>query len=576
MYKALETSVAGNPLGGFNIWETVANRAATWQGFELNDLRSDKQNYEGLISYSKKIKNFAVNANAGFDILKFSRNRKRWNSNGGLLVADEFLPTGSKTAPLFSNNYTNSGRRSIFVRADFGYKNFIFVEGTYRRDYSSTEIKDYAIDTKSAGLSFVFSDLINKGRNTFLSYGKIRGSIGQLLNTLAPYQNSVLYDPTVFPVLYGGNVRLITEPNTLVDPTIHGSNNTEKEIGLELRFLKNRIGITGTYWDRTNKDFPFNVDVYGGSGYTTLSTNAGEIKKKGIDLQAFVIPVRMKNLEWTINGSYGKLIDNKIVSIAPGITRTTAISSGQGGANIFSVNEVGLQWGQLIGKAILRDASGNPVLAREFLPNGDLNPNRGLFLVDPVLKNYGSALPEFTGGIQNSITLFKNFIINVNIDFQKGGKFFSLSKYYGNASGLYQETAVLNDKGNSIRDEVQDGGGVHVFGVDEISKGTKDYYLNARSYFEQFPYGGGIVEPYIKDLTFVKLRELSIGYKLPVDRMGLGKFLQNGTVSFTARNPWLIYSKAKGFDPSEISPTYGEEGQLPGTRSLGVNLRLGF
>jgi TonB-linked SusC/RagA family outer membrane protein len=565
MYKALETSVAGNPLGGFNVWERAAGRQATWQGFELNDLTSDKQNYEGLMTFNKKIKSFAVNANAGFDIVKYSRNRKRWFSNGGLLVADEFLINNSITAPTYTNIYTNSGRRSLFVRADIGYKNFAFVEGAYRKDYSSTEIKDFSIDTKSVGVSFVFSDLINKRKPSFLSYGKIRGSIGQILNTLNPYQNSVLYDPTVFPNQWGGNVRLITEPNTLVDPTIHGSNNTEKEVGIELRFLKNRIGISATYWDRTNKDFPFNVDIYGGSGYTTLSTNAGEIRKKGIDLQGFITPVRMKNLEWTINASYGKLMDNKVISIAPGITRTTAISNGQGGTNVFSVNEVGQQWGQLIGKAILRDAGGSPLLDAS-----------GKYTVDPVLRNFGSALPDYTGGVQNSITLFKNFVINVNIDFQKGGKFFSLSKYYGNASGLYLETAVLNDKGNSIRDDVQDGGGVHVFGVDAVSKTPVSYYVDARTYFEQFPYGAGIVEPYIKDLTFVKLRELSIGYKLPVGKMGLGKILQNGTVSFIARNPWLIYSKAKGFDPSEISPTYGEEGQLPGTRSLGVNLRLGF
>ncbi len=570
MMKALETSVAGNPLAGFNIWENVGGRSATWQGFELNELRSDKQNYEGLISYSKKYKSITLNANAGFDILKFARNRKRWNSTGGLTVADEFIPTNSKTAPIFTNIYTNSARRSLFVRADLGYKNFAFVEGSYRKDYSSTERSNYSIDTKSVGVSFVFSDLINKGRTSFLSFGKLRGSIGQLLNTLDPYQNTVLIDPSVFPNQWGGNVRLVTDPDRQVDPGLQGSSNTEKELGLELRFLKNRIGVTGTYWDRTNKDFPFNVDVSPYSGYTQVSRNAGEIRKKGIELQAFIIPVKMKNLEWTISGSYGKLIDNKVISIAPGITRTTAISSGQGGGNVFSVNEVGQQWGQLIGKAMLRDANGTPILGAAGAAN------EGLFVVDPVLKNFGSALPDFTGGVQNSITLFKNFIINVNIDFQKGGKFFSLSKHYGNASGLYQETAVLNDKGIPIRDEVKDGGGVHVFGVDAVSKAPVDYYINARAYFEQFPYGAGIVEPYIKDLTFVKLRELSIGYKLPVDRMGLGKILQNGTVSFTARNPWLIYSKAKGFDPSEISPTYGEEGQLPGTRSLGINLRLGF
>jgi hypothetical protein len=313
------------------------------------------------------------------------------------------------------------------------------------------------------------------------------------------------------------------------------------------------------------------VDANGQSGITRVAINTGEIKKTGIELQAFVTPVRMKNLEWTISGSYGYTINNKVVSIYPGITRTTAVSNGQAGTNVYSIMQEGEQWGQLVGKAILRDAAGNPVVGAIG------SPSEGLFVVDPTLKNFGSALPDYTGGVQNSITLFKNFIINANIAFQKGGKFFSLSKYYGNASGLYQETAVLNDKGNSIRDAVVDGGGVHVVGVDAVTGGkTVDTYVDARTYFEQFPYGGGIVEPYIKDLTYVKLTEVSIGYKLPVDRMGLGKFLQNGTVSITARNPWLIYSKAKGFDPSEITPTYGEEGQLPGTRSLGVNLRLGF
>ena len=563
-YKALETSVAGNTLGGFNAWELVGNRSATWQGFAFDNVRRDRQNYEFLVSYSKKIKDFAVNANAGGDILKFTNTTYHWNSTGGLQVADEFLISGSKTAPVVTNTITNTKRRSLFVRADVGFRNLLFVEGSFRRDFSSTEAAGYAIDTKSAGVSFVFSDLINKNRTTFLSYGKVRASWGQILNTLTAYQNTSLYDPTVFPQQWGGSIRLVTEPNRLADPLLHGAVNTEKEVGMELRFLKNRIGITGTYWDRTNKDFPFDVDVYGGSGFTLLSTNTGEIRKSGIDLQLMINPIRSKNVDWTINASFGKLLDNKVVSIFPGVPRTTAISNGQAGTNVYLINEEGQQWGEMIGKGILRE-NGVPVL-----------DENGMYVLDPVLKNFGSPLPDYTGGVQNSITLFKNFIVNVNIDFSKGGKFFSLSKYYGNASGLYEETAALNDKGNSIRDAVVDGGGVHVFGVDETTLKPIDYYVEARPYFEQFPYGGGIVEPYIKDLTFVKMRELSIGYRIPVEKIGAGKYIKNAVFSLVARNPWLIYTKSKGFDPSEISTNYGEDGQLPGTRSIGFNLKVGF
>ncbi|MCB0710686.1 MAG: hypothetical protein KDC15_15035, partial [Chitinophagaceae bacterium] len=183
--------------------------------------------------------------------------------------------------------------------------------------------------------------------------------------------------------------------------------------------------------------------------------------------------------------------------------------------------------------------------------------------------------PDYTGGVQNTITFFKNFVANINIDYQVGGKFFSLSDMWGAYSGLTARTAVLNDKGNPIRDDVADGGGVHVFGVDETTGKDVDMYVNAKDYFSGMV-SRNVFNDFIYDLTFVKLRELSIGYKLPVDKMGLSKFLNNATFSITARNPWLIYAKTKDFDPSEITSIYGEDGQYPGTRSFGFNLKLGF
>ncbi|HMX79857.1 MAG TPA: hypothetical protein PLG91_06085, partial [Ferruginibacter sp.] len=114
----------------------------------------------------------------------------------------------------------------------------------------------------------------------------------------------------------------------------------------------------------------------------------------------------------------------------------------------------------------------------------------------------------------------------------------------------------------------------HVFGVDATGKDV-DYYVDAQTYFHQFR-NGNISENSVYDLTFVKLRELSIGYRIPVDKLGIGKYVRTAVFSVVSRNPWLIYSKTRGFDPSEISATYGEDGQLPGTRSFGVNLKLGF
>jgi hypothetical protein len=126
----------------------------------------------------------------------------------------------------------------------------------------------------------------------------------------------------------------------------------------------------------------------------------------------------------------------------------------------------------------------------------------------------------------------------------------------------------------SIRDDVEDGGGVRVDGVDAAGVAVIKY-VPAQTYFANF-YNRKIWDPYVYDLTFVKLREVSIGYRIPVKKLGLDKYVQNASLAIIARNPLIMYAKTKDFDPSEVSGSAGENSQLPGTRGLGFNLRVGF
>ena len=519
---------------------------------------NDRQNYEGLLTYSKKIKSFQVNANAGFDILKTRRRNINANTVGGLSAPGLYSLANSRNAINYGNFRDQFIRRGLFIRADIGFRNFLFIEGTYRRDYASTEPTNSYIDSKSGGLSFVFSDLIRKAV-PFISYGKIRGSIGQLLNTLEVYQNRAVYQ--INTQQYNGNI-LTTVPDNLPDPNLIGTVNTEKEIGLEMRFLKNRVGFNVTYWDRTNTKVPVNVTVNGTTGYGTLSINAGEIAKKGWEITGFVKPIQTPNLNWDISATWGYLTQNEVISIYPGLTRLP-VSSGSFSTTsaAYTVNEIGQPWGQMFGGGIKR-VNGVPELTAA-----------GLFIREADTK-FGSVLPNYTGGVQNTFNVFKNFTVNVNIDYSVGGKFFSLSDHWGTYSGLTARTAELNDRGIPLRDPVADGGGVHVFGVDATGKAV-DYYVEGQTYFHQFR-ANSISEDNIYSLSYVKLRELSLGYRVPVERLGIGKYVKTAVFSVVARNPWLIWSKDKGFDPSEISNVFGEDGQLPGTRSVGVNLKLGF
>ncbi len=556
-YKNLENSVVDNR-AGFNYFEQVSGRAAIWQAYGLSYLNTNRQNFEFLTTYNKKIKDFAINANLGLDILKTERREFGSNTMGGLVIPDVFTLSNSKNTLNYANTITRSGRRAVFVKADVGFKNYLFAEGTFRRDYSSTERLGYGINTSSIGLSFVFSELV-KNQLPFLTYGKLRASTGKVLNTLAAYQNSALYG--INPQQWNGNL-LMSELDRLIDPNLRGASNTESEVGVELRFLKNKLGLSATYWERTNKDFPFNVSIYGGSGYSGLSTNAGEIRKTGIDIQFFANPIKTRNFDWNLTATWGRLLENKVVSIAPGIDRLI-LQTGQAGTSAYLVSEVGQAWGQLRGIGFKR-INGLPVVGED-----------GLFVEEPEV-NFGSSLPKYTGGVQNSISVFKYFTVNVNIDYSFGGKFFSLSEFYGSGTGLWATTAGLNNKGIPVRDPVSDGGGVYVRAVDQATTKIVEKYIPARDYYQQFSYGAGIAEPYIRDLTFVKMREVSLGYKIPVSNLKLSKFMSAATFSIVLRNPWLIYSKANGFDPSEISTESGEDGQLPGTRSIGVNLKLNF
>jgi hypothetical protein len=100
-------------------------------------------------------------------------------------------------------------------------------------------------------------------------------------------------------------------------------------------------------------------------------------------------------------------------------------------------------------------------------------------------------------------------------------------------------------------------------------------YVDAQTYFHSF-YFSQVGEPFIHSLSYVKLREVSIGYRIPVDKMSIGRWFKGATASIISRNPLLIYRETRSFDPSEISGLQGENGQYPGTRSVGFNLKLNF
>lgn len=190
-------------------------------------------------------------------------------------------------------------------------------------------------------------------------------------------------------------------------------------------------------------------------------------------------------------------------------------------------------------------------------------------------QDLGSFLPDWTGGIRNSFS-YKNLELSAFIDFQVGGQFHSVTKMFNAYSGLGIETVGNNAKGNPLRDAPDAGGGILVSGV--LEDGTPhEVYVEAQEYF------GGLFalhERWIYDASYVKLREVSFGYRLPKKFLASTP-INNLSIGLMARNVWLISSAVSGIDPSEISPgsnpyVFQENGILPGVRTIGVNVKLGF
>ena len=231
------------------------------------------------------------------------------------------------------------------------------------------------------------------------------------------------------------------------------------------------------------------------------------------------------------------------------------------GAPVIAVNaRKGEAFGMLTGSGFKRNEKGEKIVGAD-----------GFYVPTSGDVDLGSILPDFTGGLTSQFN-YKGITAGFSLDFQKGGKYMSISSMFGNGSGLYEETAGVNDKGNPKRDPVDQGGGVLLDGVKE--DGTpNDVYVDVQQLYQDKLNSGNIWENWVYDASYIKMREINIGYTFP-DRMFGKTPFKKVSLTLIAQNPFLIYAKNRNFDPSILEGSWFEGGQLPNTRTFGFNLRF--
>lgn len=272
-------------------------------------------------------------------------------------------------------------------------------------------------------------------------------------------------------------------------------------------------------------------------------------------------------MTWDLSVNFATL-EKTVDFLSEGID-TNVLDSWVSWGGLQLQERVGEEWGTFVGRKRKKDDAGNYILEAD-----------GSFVFD-TNQVLGNLLPDFTGGLVSSLS-FDNFYLNLGIDFQKGGLFYTTSNMFSYYSGLHQDTAGNNDRGNPLRDAPSDGGGVHRVGVD-ANGDPVDIYMDAAewggSYF-------GVHDEWLYDASYIKLRQMRLGYRLPESLLESTPF-KNVDVSLFGNNLLLLYSNighGGGLDPSEIEGSgsiagvyrQAEGGQLPPSRTIGLNIKLNF
>lgn len=535
--------------------------------YRTYDVRQIESNYEFLGSYNQRFGQFTLDANVGGNIRQNTYSSLDNGTKGGLVVRDFFNLANSRVTPFyFATTRTQKIVRSLYGSVDLNWDNTVILNGTLRNDWSSAlPTKSNSYLYPSIGASFLFTKYVEQTL-PFLSFGKVRGTWAEAGSDLDPYNLDLLY--SVGTNQWNGNI-LMTTPDKAIDSNIVPQLTKSFEVGFDLRFIKNRIGLSATYYNENVTNSIVSVTTPSASGFSSKLINAGKLNRKGVEVTIDGYPVRNATLSWNIAVNFAKN-RSKVVALYPNLDAYylggSDYSSSTGAAGyapgVWSI--VGQEWGQIRGRGIKKNADGVNVL----------NANGTYAYTDNV--NFGTVLPDYTGGVVNTLS-YQNFNLNFAVDFTKGGKYFSLSDFWGGFSGLYAYTAGLNDRGKPVRDPVANGGGVHVVGVAASDLKTPvDMYVDAVTYYDVNG-ANKINEPHIFDLSYVKLREVNLGYTFTTSKLGrFGNAVKSLQLSAFARNPWLIYTANKNFDPSELTGNYGESGQLPPSRSYGVTLKFGL
>ena len=483
------------------------------------------------------------------------------------LIAPDIYTIDNAAVYNAPDDYTELKKvRSVYGSLSLNYGGFLNMDVTGRNDWSSTLPEgNNSYFYPSVSSAFVFTDALGI-ESRALSSGKVRASWTRVGNDTDPYQLASTFQ---FQQAWGGVAPMFTVPGNLPNLNLKPEQTSAWEVGTDLGFLDERLGFVVTYYDSRTKDQILGVQTSATSGYTSQILNAGEVQNKGWELLLRTTPIRMEDgLRWdmTVNWSRNRCT----VTDLYGDTETQVLQS------YWSMNieqRKGEECGLFFGNGYLRDDEGRLQLAANGRPR-----------TDAVRRKLGSYNPDWNGGIQNRFS-YGAFELSVLVDGQRGGSIFSTTNWFGEYAGVLESTLLgrENDSGTGIGPVGPTGSpigcdpGIVVNGVLPDGSINGDGQNDVRTCPQAYFHGNfGNQESGIDDASYIKLREVRLGFSIPPSFMSRFGF-SGGDLALIGRN-LALWSNIENIDPEtafDASNVQGIEfGQFPTARSLGLSISI--
>ena len=549
---------------------------------------------DALLSYERNITpDLDVTASVGYQARK---EEYRYNSaftNSGLSTENWFSLSASKLTPTGSASRVVLDKDGLFGILNVGYHDFLFLEGTLRRERSSTLAPGHNT-FYYPGVSGAFELSHAVQLPAFITYSKIRSAWGVVGNPPPAYLANVVYSsnppgnvegiPLLYPASSGyGNKELKNEKKQ------------EIEFGWENRFLTNRLGLDITYYNNNIIDQILPLSTPSTIGSSSVVVNVGDMRNYGVELSLYGTPLKTKDMSWDarLNVAFNR---NKVTSLMAGLEKLQSASLDNN--SLLVVSQPGEAAGDIVGYKRRVDDKGNYVINADGYY--DINFDKQVKM--------GNLQPKATGGLINTIN-YKNFSLNFLIDFRFGGQVISQALLYGTGAGLYKNSLFGRDTEHGglsyytksgVNIQVPTGtaagpSGEKVFTDGMVVKGVTtdgkenatvidapNYYLNTFSW-GSWPGSGSYAtyEGAVFDNDFIKMREVTLSFRLP-GKIANKLKAQNFVISVYGRNLFYFRKTLPYLDPEEgvgtnwlSNATTSGQGNAA-TRSIGGSIRVSF